>query len=49
MPGLCVWRPFIRFGPDGKLYIPIGVPCNICEALLISDDYANAVYRISYR
>ena len=24
------WK-FIRFGPDGKLYIPIGVPCNVCE------------------
>ncbi len=23
------WK-FIRFGPDGKLYIPIGAPCNIC-------------------
>jgi glucose/arabinose dehydrogenase len=25
------WR-YIRFGPDGLLYIPIGAPCNICEA-----------------
>lgn len=24
------WK-FIRFGPDNKLYIPIGAPCNICE------------------
>ena len=24
------WK-FIRFGPDGKLYIPVGVPCNVCE------------------
>ena len=24
------WK-FIRFGPDGKLYLPIGMPCNICE------------------
>ena len=24
------WK-FIRFGPDGKLYIPIGAPCNVCE------------------
>jgi glucose/arabinose dehydrogenase len=21
---------FIAFGPDGKLYIPVGAPCNIC-------------------
>lgn len=25
------WR-YIGFGPDGKLYISIGVPCNICDA-----------------
>jgi glucose/arabinose dehydrogenase len=24
------WR-YIAFGPDGKLYIPIGAPCNICN------------------
>lgn len=24
------WK-FIRFGPDGLLYIPVGAPCNICE------------------
>lgn len=24
------WK-FIRFGPDGKLYIPVGAPCNVCE------------------
>lgn len=23
------WK-FIRFGPDGWLYIPVGAPCNIC-------------------
>ncbi|MDE2204254.1 MAG: sorbosone dehydrogenase family protein [Burkholderiaceae bacterium] len=22
---------FIAFGPDGKLYVPIGAPCNICR------------------
>ena len=25
------WK-FIRFGPDGKLYIPVGAPCNVCES-----------------
>jgi glucose/arabinose dehydrogenase len=25
------WK-FIMFGPDGKLYVPVGAPCNICEA-----------------
>jgi len=24
------WK-FIRFGPDGRLYVPVGVPCNVCE------------------
>ncbi len=24
------WK-FIRFGLDGKLYVPVGAPCNICE------------------
>lgn len=23
----------IDFGPDGKLYVPVGAPCNICETL----------------
>jgi glucose/arabinose dehydrogenase len=24
------WR-YLRFGPDGWLYMPIGAPCNLCE------------------
>ncbi len=24
------WR-FIAFGPDGRLYVPVGAPCNVCE------------------
>ena len=24
------WK-FIAFGPDGKLYVPVGGPCNVCE------------------
>ncbi|TMH64372.1 MAG: sorbosone dehydrogenase family protein [Betaproteobacteria bacterium] len=24
-------RKFIAFGPDGKLYVNVGAPCNICE------------------
>ena len=30
------WK-FIKVGPDGKLYLPVGAPCNICEP---SDQYA---------
>ena len=25
------WK-FIRFGPDGMLYVPVGAPCNVCTA-----------------
>lgn len=32
------WR-YIGFGPDGKLYISIGAPCNICDR----DGYARIV------
>lgn len=24
------WK-FLGFGPDGRLYVPIGAPCNVCE------------------
>lgn len=31
------WK-YIRFGPDGKLYVPFGAPCNICK--LPTEEYA---------
>ena len=31
------WK-YIGFGPDDKLYVPVGAPCNICES---DDNYAN--------
>ena len=31
------WK-FIKMGPDGKLYLPVGAPCNICEPN--PDEYA---------
>ncbi len=31
------WK-FIRFGPDGLLYVPVGAPCNVCER---GPEYAN--------
>lgn len=31
------WK-YLRFGPDGKLYVPFGAPCNICA--LPTDEYA---------
>jgi glucose/arabinose dehydrogenase len=24
------WK-FLGFGPDGKLYVPVGAPCNVCD------------------
>src|SRR5690242_19297809 len=35
------WK-FIRFGPDGLLYVPVGAPCNICEP----DDRHGLISRI---
>lgn len=32
------WK-YIAFGPDGKLYVPVGAPCNICESR--KEEYAS--------
>lgn len=37
------WK-FIRFGPDGMLYVPVGAPCNIC---IPPNDWYAAIYRMS--
>jgi glucose/arabinose dehydrogenase len=37
------WK-FIAFGPDDKLYIPVGAPCNICES---EDRIFNTITRIN--
>jgi len=36
-------RRFIAFGPDGKLYVAIGVPCNIC----MPDDRHGVIQRMN--
>ncbi|QXD17055.1 sorbosone dehydrogenase family protein [Rhodocaloribacter litoris] len=36
------WK-YIDFGPDGKLYVPVGAPCNICDE---GDPYA-AILRMN--
>ena len=36
-------RRFIAFGPDGKLYVPVGSPCNICQP----DDRHGVIQRIA--
>ncbi|MCM3878658.1 MAG: sorbosone dehydrogenase family protein [Vicinamibacterales bacterium] len=35
------WK-FIRFGPDGLLYVPVGAPCNVCDR---GDPY-NTIWRM---
>jgi glucose/arabinose dehydrogenase len=37
------WK-YIAFGPDGKLYVPVGAPCNICEP---SDPIYASITRIN--
>lgn len=37
------WK-YIAFGPDGKLYVPVGAPCNICES---KDSIYNSITRIN--
>jgi len=43
------WK-FIRFGPDGKLYIPIGAPCNVCDrdgyALIGGLELSSGVFQV---
>ena len=41
------WHGFrhIRFGPDNNLYIPIGVPCNICIEPQTKDQRFAAIHR----
>ena len=36
------WK-FIAFGPDGWLYVPVGAPCNVCEA---DPDVYAAIHRM---
>jgi len=36
------WK-YIAFGPDGKLYVPVGAPCNICES---EDPVFNTITRL---
>lgn len=34
------WK-YIAFGPDGKLYVPVGAPCNICDSATVDKRYAS--------
>jgi glucose/arabinose dehydrogenase len=46
------WK-FIRFGPDGRLYVPIGAPCNVCDrngyALIGSLDLKSKAFEVHSR
>ncbi len=37
------WK-YIAFGPDDKLYVPVGAPCNICES---EDEIFNTITRVN--
>jgi glucose/arabinose dehydrogenase len=37
------WK-FIAFGPDGYLYVPVGVPCNVCDP---EDERFGTILRMS--
>lgn len=34
------WK-YIAFGPDDKLYVPVGAPCNICDSTVSDKRYAS--------
>ncbi|KPM33442.1 L-sorbosone dehydrogenase [Croceitalea dokdonensis DOKDO 023] len=34
------WK-YIAFGPDDKLYVPVGAPCNICDSTVTDKRYAS--------
>lgn len=34
------WK-YIAFGPDDKLYVPVGAPCNICDSSTVDKRYAS--------
>src|SRR5690606_27917664 len=34
------WK-YIAFGPDDKLYVPVGAPCNICDEAETDERFAS--------
>lgn len=34
------WK-YIAFGPDDKLYVPVGAPCNVCDKSTTDERYAS--------
>jgi glucose/arabinose dehydrogenase len=40
------WK-FLGFGPDGKLYVPVGAPCNVCEDQILADPRFASILRMN--
>jgi glucose/arabinose dehydrogenase len=40
------WK-WIKFGPDGKLYVPVGAPCNVCLEELENDERFSSIMRLN--
>jgi len=34
------WK-YIAFGPDDKLYVPVGAPCNVCDSTSVDERFAS--------
>ena len=42
--GSHTWK-YLAFGPDGMLYVPVGAPCNICEAEIVAEPRFASILR----
>ncbi|MEO0900868.1 MAG: hypothetical protein AAFY00_02220 [Bacteroidota bacterium] len=40
------WK-YIAFGPDDKLYVPVGAPCNICDSTVADQRYASILVMVA--
>jgi len=40
------WK-WIKFGPDNKLYVPVGAPCNVCLEELENDERFSSIMRLN--
>jgi glucose/arabinose dehydrogenase len=39
------WK-YLRFGPDGMLYVNVGAPCNVCEDPILADPRVASILRM---
>ena len=40
------WK-YLGFSPDGKLYVPVGAPCNVCEDELLAEPRFASILRMN--